>query len=195
MRDMKRLNLNLQTKIKLLEEEIETLHGRVESTVKERNRYRKEMQLNLLNPVSSNGSGNDLISSTQSMGSAYSPTRDNINSINLIRNNVQLDSYEPRVFNSNSMITSSKYWNDLTSGVNSSHNATWDVNYNTGYLSRYPAFLESKPSYNSMTSNVMNINALVKGGSAKNSCADLNNYGGSVATDLNSSSSTPRSFK
>lgn len=173
---------------------METLHGRIENTVKERNRYRKEIQLSLLNPISSHASGNghDLISSTQSMGTVYSPTRDTINSLNLIRNNVPLESYEPRVFNSSSMITSSKYWNDLTSGVNSSPNATWDVNYNTGYLSRYPGFLDSKPSYNSMTSNMMNINGFAKGGSGKNSCADL---GGSVATDLNSSSSTPRSFK
>ena len=184
MRDMKRLNLNLQTKIKLLEEEMETLHERIESTAKERNRYRKEIQLNLLNPMASTG---DLISSTQSMGSVYSPTRDNIKTIGLIRN-LPMDPFENRPFNSNPMVTSSKYWTDLTSGGNSNSHANWDVNYNTGYLNRYPALYDNKPGYSM-------INAIVKGGSGKNSTNDVYNYGGSTATDLNSSASTPRSLK
>ncbi len=175
MREMKRQNLNLQSKIKLFEEEMESLHERIELTAKERNKYRKELQLNLLMPVSS-----ELFTATFMPQSGNKFTKS--------------PNVEPaeRSFKSNSMISSTKYWNELNNNDgNNTHSATvWDVNYNTGYLNRFTGFLDAKPSFDLGSS----ANNMLKSKSGTNKMLDVN-YGGSVATDLNSSSSTPRSLK
>jgi hypothetical protein len=65
------------------------------------------------------------------------------------------------------------YWNDLNAA------SSWDVNYNTGYLSKYN---RDQLSMSSKTLNTLN-------GPLK----DLT-YA-SMATDLNSVASTPRSYR
>lgn len=50
MREMKRQNLQLKSKIKFLEEETENLNDKIDSTLKERNKLRKELQINLTTP-------------------------------------------------------------------------------------------------------------------------------------------------
>lgn len=52
MRDMKRQNVLLQSKIKLLEEEMENLHEKIDFTLKERNKLRREVQINGIPPTS-----------------------------------------------------------------------------------------------------------------------------------------------
>jgi len=47
MRDMKRQNFLLSSKIKLLEEEMENLHEKIDHTLKERNKLRKEVNLSM----------------------------------------------------------------------------------------------------------------------------------------------------
>ncbi len=181
MREMKRQNLNLQSKIKLFEEEMESLHERIELTAKERNKYRKELQLNIFAPVSNEIFGSSLIS-----GSYIPPS-----SKGKISKSANVEPLE-KCFKSNSMISSTKYWNDLINNdENNTHSATvWDVNYNTGYLNRFAGFLDAKPSFDLGLS----ANNILKNKSDMGKMQDIN-FGGSVATDLNSSSSTPRSFK
>lgn len=184
MREIKRQNLTLQSKIKLLEEEMESLHERIDLTAKERNKYRKELQLNLLMPASE--------FFTSSLTGSYSPQRDekSISTLSNRSRGLPIDQLE-RSLKSNSMISSTKYWNELNN--NNSQNITnWDVNYNTGYLNRYSGFLESKPSFDlgSTANSIMMMNA-----KNNNSANKLLSNNGSVATDLNSSPSTPRSFK
>lgn len=48
MRDMKRQNGLLQSKIKLFEEEMENLHEKIDHTLKERNKFRKDVHMSIL---------------------------------------------------------------------------------------------------------------------------------------------------
>lgn len=178
LRELKRLNHSLNSKIKLLEEEMESLNDRVELTLKERNRYRKEIQLNLLTPVS-----------TEYLGSPKRNKNKSIIVSNLTRP-LLMDPNEG-TFKSSSMISSSKYWNDLNNGGTT---VNWDVNYNTGIFSKYTGLID-RPSYDLSSTNSLMINSNKNAVSNKLYDNGESNFGGSVATDLNSSSSTPRSLR
>jgi hypothetical protein len=169
MREMKRQNILLQSKLKLLEEEIETLNGRIEITAKERNKYRKEIQMSLLN---SNASSNNYCNSEPISSS------DTNRSVSISRP-ILLSKAES--FRSNSLISSTKYWNDLTNRSTSS----WDVNYNTGCLNKFMKPLGME----------LNVNSSVSKNCTRAFNSNLSNGGGSIATDINSASSTPRSFR
>ena len=162
---------------------MESLNERVELTLKERNRYRKEIQLNLLTPIS-----------TEYLGSSgsYSPQRNQNKSIivsNLTRP-LMMDPNE-RSFKSNSMMSSTKYWNDLNNGGNT---VTWDVNYNTGAFNKYTGLID-RPNYDLSSTNSLMINSTKNAVSNRLYDNGEGNFGGSVATDLNSSPSTPRSLR
>ena len=175
---MKRQNLGLQSKIKLLEEEMESLHAQIGAVIKERNSYRKEIQMNLLMPHTRE------LSACMAGSVADTPEKIKIN-----RNNYSLtDPAAERFCRSNSLVSSTKYWQDLTNG---SYN-NWDINHNTGYLNKFN--LDAKPTLDvalNCTSHNNNNNNNIKIGGQTN----FGGSGGSVTTDLNSVSSTPRSYK
>ncbi len=100
----------MQSKIKFLEEEIESLNSKVDSTNKDRNRLRQELKNTILKPL-------DLGLTTYELGKNNSSKKD--------------DNYSSSRFtflNSNS-VNSSNFLNDFNAS-----SCCWDVNYNTGFI-------------------------------------------------------------
>lgn len=179
LRDLKRQNIHLKTKIKYLEDEMNSLNEKVDSTIRERNKLRKEIQINLATSLPIENLSDSPKSNQVSTRSATKGHQSNrmfdlkslaepatapgttiaINGKNLTR------SFRSASFN---------YWNDLNA------TSSWDVNYNTGYLNKY-----NRGDQLSMSSKTLNtLNGPLK---------DLT-YA-SMATDLNSVASTPRSYR
>ena len=168
---MRRQNILLQSKLKLLEEEIESLHDKIELTLKERNKLRKELQLNLT-AVSPDSFEN-------SMSQSNSPSN--------LHRPISSDAIDKSIKATSIPINN---WNDLS--IHSTSN--WDVNYNTGYISRINSF-KTKNNYES-TERLLSLN-VAKSANGYNKAAFSSdyNFGGSMATEINSVSSTPRSFR
>ncbi len=150
LRDLKRQNIHLKTKIKYLEDEMNSLNEKVDSTIRERNKLRKEIQINLATslPIEnlsdslktnqirtrSPSKGHQSNRTIELKGLAEPPTGSTIamNGKNMTR------SFRSASFN---------YWNDLNA------TSSWDVNYNTGYLSKYN---RDQLSMSSKTLNTLN---------------------------------------
>jgi hypothetical protein len=185
IREMKRQNILLQSKIKLLEDEMDNLHEKIDSTLKERNRLRKEIQMNLVNQLSP-ASDQILETSLNNLSPTHkSGTYENTNNNTTVSNFQRATSVEPleKSFKSTSSIN---YWNDLNNNNNTSNtnSANWDVNYNTGYFSKY-----NRNSEISLKSIMSQANNKLNNKTNKNEDAS---FGGSMA---NSITSTPRTFR
>lgn len=119
IRELKRQNYQLQSKIKLLEEEADSLNEKIDQTLKERNKLRKEFKLNLLPGIT------DFYENTTSHStSPPSSTNTHGRSSSLARTD-QFDCS----FKSGSLNFSN--WNDFNTS------STWDINYNTGNIHKY----------------------------------------------------------
>ena len=188
IREMKRQNLSLNSRITYLEEEIQSLTEKTDQILKEKNKLRKELQTNLTNgpvsieildvsmPESVSASTNNLNASMRSLKTINS-------SLNLTRP-ISTDPIE-KSFNRS---TSFNYWNELNAS------SSWDVNYNTGYINKYNSFKDTTISSKTLTAN--GVKQMNGGLSTKK---DLNIsvnriYGTSIGNGLNSVASTPRSF-
>lgn len=188
IREMKRQNLSLNSRITYLEEEIQTLTDKTDQILKEKNKLRKELQTNLTNgpvsieildvsmPDSVSASANNLNASIRSLKTINS-------SLNLTRP-ISTDPIE-KSFNRS---TSFNYWNELNAS------SSWDVNYNTGYINKYNNFKDTSFSSKTLTTNgIKPINGNLS--TKKDVNLSVNRiYGTSIANGLNSVASTPRSF-
>ena len=164
IREMKRQNMLLQSKIKILEEELDSLRDKIEVTVKERNKLRKELQVSL----TSVGTHEMFEPSMSEEANLHRPL-----STEAIDKSLKPDS--------------STHWNDL------SLHSNWDINYNTGYITRIHSF-KNKNTFESSERFL----SLSIGKTPNEFNKQLNsefNFGGSMATEINSISSTPRSFR
>ena len=200
MRELKRQNVQLQSKIKLLEDEMENLHEKIDSTLKERNKLRKEIQMNLVSqPVTENL---DTTLTYTSSPVHKNSTYENANNNTTLSNLSRAISTEPleRSFKSTSSLN---YWNELNNGNTTSTSAIWDINYNTGYIGKLNNSSNLRDSSNmKRNTDVSSIKNMMLSSSKLNtkprfysvvSRNDDATFGGSIATDLNSS--TPRTFR
>ncbi len=210
MREMKRQNTQLQSKIKLLEDEMENLHEKIDSTLKERNKLRKEIQMNLVSQVNNTPITSDPnldTTLTYNVSPSHKTgTYENSNNTTTVSNlsraissNLTADQLE-KSFKSTSSLNVN-YWNEFNNVNTTSTSTIWDINYNTGYINKYTSsnLKEScsnlKRNSDASLKNVVipKINSKPKFHSfSKNEEAS---FGGSMATDLNSITSTPRTFR
>lgn len=149
---MKRYNFQLQSKIKYLEQEIDSLNEKVEASHKERSKLRKELSNMNINGVGLGGTTTtlDILDVSTSNGPTPSPpniisssaTDDNINpnnnksssmttttTISSSSRTLSSDVLEKASFKSSSLNLT--YWNELNTS------SSWDVNYNTGNVGKY----------------------------------------------------------
>lgn len=147
---MKRYNFQLQSKIKYLEQEIDSLNEKVEASHKERSKLRKELSNMNINGVGVSGTTTlDILDVSTSNGPTPSPpniisssaTDDNINpnnksssmttttTISSSSRTLSSDVLEKASFKSSSLNLT--YWNELNTS------SSWDVNYNTGNVGKY----------------------------------------------------------
>lgn len=150
MREMKRQNFQLQSKLKYLEQEIDTLNEKLEVTHKERNKLRKE--LNNMSQLSSggasNGSGSGTTTSLDIMDMRSDDTPPPLATVNGDKNGLaaQTTGTQTTTISSSSRTLSTEmldkssfkssslnlsYWNELNAS------SSWDVNYNTGNIYKY----------------------------------------------------------
>ena len=188
IREMKRQNLSLNSRITYLEEEIQSLTEKTDQILREKNKLRKELQTNLTTghisleildvsmPESVSASTNNLNASMRSLKTINS-------SLNLTRP-ISTDPIE-KSFNRS---TSLNYWNELNAS------SSWDVNYNTGYINKYStSFKDTATLSKTLTANgIKHMNGL---SNKKDLNIGVNRiYGTSISNGLNSVASTPRSF-
>lgn len=198
MREMKRQNAQLQSKIKLLEDEMESLHDKIDTTLKERNKLRKEIQMNLVSQPSMTSENLDSTLTYTSSPVHKTGTYENANTTVSTLSRA-ISSTEPldKSFKSTSSLN---YWNELNNGPITSTSAIWDINYNTGYISKLNNN-NLRDSSNNLKRDVSVKNVILSSSklNAKPrfysvvSRNDDATFGGSMATDLNSS--TPRTFR
>lgn len=161
---MKRHNFQLQSKLKYLEQEMDNLNDKLEASHKERSKLRKE--LNNMSQLSSVGSGSsssgsgsgtttslDILDMRSSDGTPPPPqlptppstakASEKINNgmktstavatttttISSSSRTLSTDMLDKSSFKSSSLNLS--YWNELNAS------SSWDVNYNTGNMSKY----------------------------------------------------------
>lgn len=201
MRDMKRQNSLLQSKIKLLEDEVDNLHEKIDSTLKERNKLRKEIQLNLVsqNAPSMTSENMDTNLSYNISPSHKTGTYENNNNNTIVSNLSRAISTDPldKSFKSTSSLNVN-YWNELNNGHTTSTSAIWDINYNTGYISKYNNNLRDssnniKRNSDVSLKNLMSSSSKLNNNKPKYYSKNDDTFGGSITTDLNSS--TPRTFR
>ena len=117
-----------------------------------------------------------------------------------ISSNLTADQLE-KSFKSTSSLNVNSYWNEFNNVNTTSTSTVWDINYNTGYINKYSS-TNLKDSSNNLKRNsdaslknviIPKMNSKPKFYSfSKNEEAT---FGGSMATDLNSITSTPRTFR
>lgn len=186
MREMKRHNFQLQSKIKYLEHEIESLNEKLEASHKERVKLRKE--LTNLSQLSSGGGGSsgtttsldliDVRSDTtpppiHSNSAAEQARTTTTTAISSSSRTLSTEVLDKTSFKSSSLNLT--YWNELNTS------SSWDVNYNTGRVHKYAL----------KGDNGQHENGGLKGKA-------FNGYGvyiGSIASDLNAIINTPRSYR
>jgi hypothetical protein len=148
MREMKRQTLVLQSKVKLLEDEIDNLNEQVEIVATERNVLRRENHLkqfksiqSLMGHINSSSNGDDAASSTSSSSSSnpksLSPSQNRSTSSPNSSVTMPLVTSSPITQNSSidrflRFNNNKNYWSEMNTN-------TWDINYNTGnkYNSAY----------------------------------------------------------
>lgn len=186
IRDMKRLNSSLNSRIVYLEEEIESFKQKTDRIQKEKNQLRKQFQtttssgpisleiLDISMPdsvasIGHNYSNNNLYASTRSLKTANS-------SVNLSRS----ISTEPVEIKFNN------YWNELN------NSSSWDVNYNTGYVNKYNGFMSHSKNIIDDDNKDNSFFASTTIVSKRDLNSNVNR--GYVSNIANSVDSTPRSF-
>lgn len=182
IREMKRQNLHLTSRIKYLEEEIENLNEKINQTLKEKSKLRKELQISLGTTVSY-----DILDGSTCMSRPISPINTNSSSnssskqfrSNLTRP-ISTDSFD-KSFKSANL----SYWNELNAS------SSWDVNYNTGNIIKYRD--HSKSILDASLKSILGSNAKDVNGIGLNGKSTFHGY--SMTNDLNSVASTPRSYR
>ena len=191
LREMKRQNLSLNSRITYLEEEIQSLTEKTDQILREKNKLRRELQSNITGEPISLGILD--ISMPDSITASANNLNASIRSIKAINSTLNLtrpNSTDP-IEKSFNRSTSFNYWNELNAS------SSWDINYNTGYINKYNSFSEEKykdnPSTKTLTTN--GIQYMNGNSSKKDLNVSVNRiYGSNAANDLNSVASTPRSF-
>lgn len=174
----------LQSRIKYLEDENDSLNNRVESTIKERNKLRRDLHSSFKAIAQSQTVGpTDILDST---GTSINPDRSpTTNGHNMIRS-VSIDPLEKAFKSTNSL--SMSYWNELNAS------SCWDINYNTGLVLGGG----KQRSEHAMGKNVKSSFDLNTHNNGKNS-GDYYKKDAhtavSLANDLNMILATPRSFR
>jgi hypothetical protein len=172
IRDVKRQNVLLNSKIKLLEEEMENLHEKIDHTLKERNKLRKEVHLGLnqlSEGMSRSASPTLSIASTQHnlIGlTNHINLTGSLGNLNLIANNNTQSFIEP--FKTSSIST------NLYSG---------------GFVNNWDRYKLTDPVIRGgLSNNNFNANAFD---------LSINSFlaGTSTNNDFNSSNTTPRSYR
>lgn len=141
IRELRRQNAQLNCKIKLLNNETENLNDRLEELIKEKNKLRREIQLNALSTDIF-----DLTVPSTNSNSHLPPVKSNSPPILLVSKKKSFSSVE-------NIDKTTKLWSDMNTSC-------WDINYNTGNVNKYA--LASKNEANNyilnMTSDINSLN-------------------------------------
>lgn len=199
MRDMKRQNFLLSSKIKLLEEEMENLHEKIDHTLKERNKLRKEVNLSInqmSDQILNSRSGSPTISLSGSNTHHLSGYNNSVNSFGHIGANGLTGS----LGNLNMVSTAPNFIEPFkTSSISSNFYA------NSGFTNEWHKFKLTDPvnrGYSSSNHNLMNQQSLqqpqisTNGNTIHAFDLSITSFlaGTSVNNDFNSTNTTPRSF-
>lgn len=140
IRDLRRQNAQLNCKIKLLNNETENLNDRLEDLIKEKNKLRREIQLNALSTDIF-----DFKVPSSNSNSHLPPVKSNSPPILLVSKKKSFNSVE-------NIDKTTKLWADMNTSY-------WDINYNTGNVNQYA--LATKNEANNyilnMTSDINSI--------------------------------------
>ncbi|RNA05828.1 myosin-10-like isoform X16 [Brachionus plicatilis] len=140
IRDLRRQNAQLNCKIKLLNDETENLNDRLEALIKEKNKLRRELQLNALSSDIF-----DLAPSSKNSAAHLPPVKSNSPPVLLVSKKKNFNSVE-------NIDKATKLWTDMNTSC-------WDINYNTGNVNKYA--LASKNEANNYILNMTSdINSL-----------------------------------
>jgi hypothetical protein len=174
MRELKRQVIQLQSKVKFLEEENGNLNEKIETTVRERNKLRRDTQNTFTSPAAV-----DILdgSSSTSVVNNGSVSRRNASNSNVTRS-ISIDPFD-KTFKANSL--SMSYWNELNTS------SCWDINYNTGlFVNRsYGKDALLKGSHDAVVANHKNLS----------SYGYKKELSGSPSSDCNTIFATPRSYR
>ena len=196
IREMKRQNMSLNSRITYLEEEIQSLNEKTDQILKEKNKLRKELQTNLTSgPITLDILNVSMPESAASNTNLNASNR-SIRTINSSCLNLSRPISTDPIDKSFNRSTSFNYWNELNAS------SSWDVNYNTGHVNKYNSLTNQ---YNDSASSSKLVitqgpsGSSSGGGGGAISKKEMNIsvnriYASSMTNDLNSVASTPRSF-
>ena len=193
MRDMKRQNFLLSSKIKLLEEEMENLHEKIDHTLKERNRLRKEVNLSI-NQMSEQILNSISASPTISVNSTQHNLAGFSNAINGHTNSGLLGATNGLTGSLGNLNMISSLPNFIEPFKTSS--ITSNFYTNPGLTSEWHKFKLTDPVIRS-TNTTTNLQQLMNNNSSHAFDISINSFlaGTSLNNDYNSSNTTPRSFR
>ncbi|CAF0880566.1 unnamed protein product, partial [Brachionus calyciflorus] len=138
LRELRRQNAQLNSQIKLLNDETEHLNEKIEILIKEKNKFRKEAQLNVLDIL-------DLTPSTSFSNNQHTPpNKSNSPPVQLVPKKKSFNSTD----NLDRTLT---YWTDLNA------TAAWDAFYNTGNVNKYALASSSNLAKNEANTYIRNM--------------------------------------
>lgn len=140
LRELRRQNAQLNCKIKLLNDETENLNDRLEDLIKEKNKLRRELQLNALSTDIF-----DLTSPVNNSNAHLPPVKSNSPPVLLVSKKKNFNSVE-------NIDKTAKLWTDMNTSC-------WDINYNTGNVNKY-ALASKNEANNYILSMTSDINSL-----------------------------------
>lgn len=206
MRDMKRQNVLLNSKIKLLEEEMENLHEKIDHTLKERNKLRKEVHMGInqisepisrsISPAFSIGSAHGILNNGTGAGTTAAGVNNSamnsLNNFGSVSSNTFIEPFKTSSISSHfySPSTFLNSWDryKLNDPITRSNNQ------NTTAATTVQS--DIRPSVNGATLNGHGSNNHLNGhGTAFDLSINSFLTSGTLINDYNSANTTPRSFR